>query len=679
MIIERIQLTNLFSYHGPQRFELGQPGPGRNICLIMGRNGFGKTSLLNALKLLFTGARNEALRRAVQRKRMPTVQQYVLGAGNDWWGIMNRRARTGGETRCAVELCWTENGQAVTAERSWTIEGDTWQEQLEVQAGDTRFGDEAAQELLDRRLPPDYVDFFFFDGEQIQALAEANRDTQQREMERILGIGAIDALREALKQSVNGWQRNELKPEAKAELQRLEGSARALLEELRTLEDTQAMLAQEIEDDQEALRRVRRRIEGVSAYVHRHDEGELKEALRRVQAEFADGRERLSAELPRDVVLLANPSLVRRAIDRLDQVLRSDAGARGRVLETLTRTLPRRLFDGPERPDPDIREAQRAFYQYKLVRLLEKDMTEAGAATDPDFAPDPQAGARAREQLAPYAEADGLRSLRAETLRSLQQQAAELRKLETDLLNVGSLSEEERKQFERYVEERDQLERALTDKQQRIGALENEFGQKQRKLDDTKKRITEIQGVVQAGGIAGDKIELARRLGSLFGRLKDHRKKEQRQTLEDALNRHFELLMTSHHLIHKIEVDDEFGLRYLDRGDHPIAMGALSAGMKQLMATALLWALSEASGKQVPVVIDTPLARIDAGNQEAILTRYYPNAAAQVIVLPTDSELDGRKLGLVAEHVYAAFRLSNPDGEHTVPVPVDVAELADEV
>jgi len=55
--------------------------------------------------------------------------------------------------------------------------------------------------------------------------------------------------------------------------------------------------------------------------------------------------------------------------------------------------------------------------------------------------------------------------------------------------------------------------------------------------------------------------------------------------------------------------------------------------MKQLMATALLWALSEVSGKQVPVVVDTPLARIDSGHQEAILTHYYPNAADQVIIL----------------------------------------------
>jgi DNA sulfur modification protein DndD len=56
MIFESIRLTNLFSYYGEQEIDLGTPVPGRNVCLIMGRNGFGKTSLLNSLKLLFTGA-----------------------------------------------------------------------------------------------------------------------------------------------------------------------------------------------------------------------------------------------------------------------------------------------------------------------------------------------------------------------------------------------------------------------------------------------------------------------------------------------------------------------------------------------------------------------------------------------------------------------------------------------
>lgn len=75
MIFERIRLTNLFSYYGEQEINLGTPEAGRNVCLIRGRNGFGKTSLLNSLKLLFTGVYDEPLRRAVQRARMPSVNQ----------------------------------------------------------------------------------------------------------------------------------------------------------------------------------------------------------------------------------------------------------------------------------------------------------------------------------------------------------------------------------------------------------------------------------------------------------------------------------------------------------------------------------------------------------------------------------------------------------------------------
>lgn len=147
MIFESIRLTNLFSYYGEQDIDLATPKPGRNVCLIIGRNGFGKTSLLNSLKLLFAGVHYEPLRRAVQRSRMPTVKQYVLGVGDDWWGIMNRRARSDSQTRCAVRLIWSEDGGRVTAERSWHIEHGSWngEESLTVTTASEIFRDEDAQ------------------------------------------------------------------------------------------------------------------------------------------------------------------------------------------------------------------------------------------------------------------------------------------------------------------------------------------------------------------------------------------------------------------------------------------------------------------------------------------------------------------------------------------------------
>lgn len=59
-----------------------------------------------------------------------------------------------------------------------------------------------------------------------------------------------------------------------------------------------------------------------------------------------------------------------------------------------------------------------------------------------------------------------------------------------------------------------------------------------------------------------------------------------------------------------------------------------------MVATALLWALKTVSNKNIPVVIDTPLGRLDADNQKSLLVNYYPCVGEQVILLPTDSELD---------------------------------------
>jgi DNA sulfur modification protein DndD len=677
VIFESIRLTNLFSYYGEQQLDLGAPEPGRNVCLIMGRNGFGKTSLLNSLKLLFTGAHYEPLRRAVQRARMPTVNQYVVGAGDDWWGIMNRRARSEGQTHCAVRLIWNEDGGRVTAERAWRIEHGAWngEESLNVVTATEAFRDEEAQEFLDRRLPRDYLYFFLFDGEQIQELAEANRDAQQRQMERLLGLGAIDALREALNTAIRRWQHHELDPQARADLERGEGEVRGLEADRRALDVRRADLEHEIENDTEELRRIGRRIEGLSAFVHRHDELQLRDTRARIQTQRAEAIELLSAQLPRDIVLLVNPSLVTRALERLNRVLGSDASARARVLESLLEVLPARLFDQPEFPNPDIRDSQRAYYRYKLVRVLEQEADAAGNPLDPAFRPDPQTASGARDQLAPYAEAAALRSVRAEELRRLQGFTTELRQLEADLLNVGSLSDDERARYERFVAERDELQRNLDKKREQARDLESQSAGLKGKLEGARKDIEQSTAKVGQNRVTEDKIATARSLGKLFADFKSSRKQAQREQLEAAINQHFQILMTAHRLIDRVEVNQDFGLHYLDAEGNHVGMGNLAAGMKQLMATALLWALSEVSGKQIPLVVDTPLARIDLAHQEAILCHYYPNAAAQVIVLPTDSELDPRKLALIAPHVYRAYRLTNRDGEHTVPEHVPVADL----
>ena len=145
-------------------------------------------------------------------------------------------------------------------------------------------------------------------------------------------------------------------------------------------------------------------------------------------------------------------------------------------------------------------------------------------------------------------------------------------------------------------------------------------------------------------------------------------KKQRKDELGKFINQYFKQLMTSNMLIQHIAVDDNFGVHYQDNDGLPIGMGNLSAGMKQLAATSLLWALKTCSDRPMPIIVDTPMARIDKGNQENLLRHYYPEVSEQVILLPTDSELDERKYNLLKPYIYQEYVLENKSGTKSSPV-----------
>ena len=89
MHFKSITINNLFTYEGINTIEFPESNGVCNVTLLMGRNGFGKTSFINSVKILFANT-SEEIRRTVQRKRTPTPKQFVMGINNEWWGILNK-------------------------------------------------------------------------------------------------------------------------------------------------------------------------------------------------------------------------------------------------------------------------------------------------------------------------------------------------------------------------------------------------------------------------------------------------------------------------------------------------------------------------------------------------------------------------------------------------------------
>ena len=85
-----------------------------------------------------------------------------------------------------------------------------------------------------------------------------------------------------------------------------------------------------------------------------------------------------------------------------------------------------------------------------------------------------------------------------------------------------------------------------------------------------------------------------------------------------------------------------FDVELVDEKGSVINRKLLSAGEKQIYAIAILEALAKTSGRDFPVIIDTPLGRLDSQHRDKLINHYFPEASHQVVLLSTDTEVDER-------------------------------------
>lgn len=120
----------------------------------------------------------------------------------------------------------------------------------------------------------------------------------------------------------------------------------------------------------------------------------------------------------------------------------------------------------------------------------------------------------------------------------------------------------------------------------------------------------------------------------------------------------FNLLCRKKDSLRTIRIDShDFAISLCDRNGQPIPKAQLSAGEKQIYAISMLWALGRASGRPLPVIIDTPLARLDSDHRRLLVENYFPHASHQVIVLSTDTEVDQFYFDLLKPAVARAHHL----------------------
>ena len=99
-----------------------------------------------------------------------------------------------------------------------------------------------------------------------------------------------------------------------------------------------------------------------------------------------------------------------------------------------------------------------------------------------------------------------------------------------------------------------------------------------------------------------------------------------------------------------------------------IELNRLSKGERQIFILALYWEIIMLSGQDIPFVIDTPYARIDANHRKEISEKFFPNISKQVIILSTDEEINEEYYGILKPYISKEYLLINDENQNRTSV-----------
>ena len=118
----------------------------------------------------------------------------------------------------------------------------------------------------------------------------------------------------------------------------------------------------------------------------------------------------------------------------------------------------------------------------------------------------------------------------------------------------------------------------------------------------------------------------------------------------------------------KIEFDlATASIRLYNSKNQEIDIDSRSAGEQQMISSALIWALTRVSYLNLPIVIDTPLGRLDSKHRKNLIENYYRDLSSQVIILSTDTEVDASYLKEISQFTYSQYTLDyDEDKKYTV-------------
>jgi DNA sulfur modification protein DndD len=628
MILTKLALHNFGIYGGKHEIDLTVQKD-KPIILVGALNGSGKTTLLESIQFALFGK---------NAKFIPKTKSAYLDFLKD---SINRKNL---ETSASVAVTFeTKKGNRISTYevvRTWSLNASkTLLDTVQVFKNgelDEELSDRWP-ELSENFFPSQLSDLFFFDGERIETLAQQDRCSEliRTGLNSLLGLDLVSDLSRTLvtlerkiKLENSSINEKEIYDQLKKKSQELLSKRQELSKEIEESYSERESLQASLEVANDLLIR-----EGGDLFKNRDDlkakQDFLNREVSRIRSELVD--------LASTVLPL---TLLEDNIKKIEELSLSSLSSTQReaVSDAITnfslcvlKELKQRDFS-----DNQIKVLEKIHSSYLELTREKSEHPEIHCS---------------RESL--YKFRTEINSLQSSGMTSLVELTNIKNQLDLIDKQISAIPAEDK--VANYIEQVSSLESKLNQLNIRIEALTLNSNSLDKEIAANELKIEETINAISSSNaeellFKKMKEQLARGKQTL-ATFEEKIRNKHVTNLEKVIKECFDSLLRKKGFLQSISISkQDYQMTINIVGGETVPSSKLSAGERQLLAVAVLWALAKLSGRQLPTVIDTPLGRLDSKHRKFFVENYFPQAGNQVILLSTDEEIVG--------NYYAALKKS---------------------
>lgn len=628
MRIRKLMLHNFGVYSGINTFEFTHNEP---VVLVGGLNGRGKTTFLEAVLLALYGSNSFAFKESKFRSYNQYLKSYTNTAD--------------GTCASSVEIEFEIMGtklEVFQVQREWNSRGKT--EELIHVKKDGEYSDFLTNNwamFIENQIPSALSNFYFFDGEKISELAVDQTGEQVKESIRaMLGMTVLDTLKNDLeknnkklikikkgKENVDKLNRlKELKDKKEDILDKLNSHLLEQTEKLELRKMKNLELQNEygikggeiLEEKQQLIEDRANIITGIEA-----KQEELVElassALPMLMVSDLLGEIKLQAEDEHnDLVMNEALEQINEYLDVFVQNEKESANGSKRFVEFL-----KSEFAGNQN-ESIYNLSDHALFQNN--DLIDNKLNYYADSTKNTIL-EKESLISKKEDVDNYLAIDINDKELQSIYNKIQNNEKKISDINLEILEIKNKIDVATYELNKATNEYNKYVEAYLKNEEMVDDIERKIKYINISLDILEKYSVELQ-------------------------------KNKTSVLANTITNCYKQLSNKKTLIQRVDMDSEtLDIKYISYDEKEVQKDSLSAGEKQLMVISILWALAICSKKALPVIIDTPLSRMDSMHRTTIVSTYFPQASDQTIILSTDTEIDQNYYELIKNSVGDEYTL----------------------